>query len=537
MLLTGQPMHIYDYDKLSKKELIVKDDFEEDVIALDDKTYHVIKGDLIVSSDNKPACIGGVMGLKAVEVDKNTKNIVIEVANFNHAAIRHTTSRLGLMSDSSQRYIKEINPHQSEYVINLAAHLIKELSGYKENSKVIVYDTINHELKTINCSYDYINKRLGSDFDKKVIIDTLSALNFKPKEINDKEFEVTVPAYRIDVDGKADLSEEVVRYNGFDSVKSALPDMETTVGGLKDSERKERIIEDFLLNNGFDEVLSYVLINQKDDSKFNYFNKADGYVIKNPLTEDHKYVRKNLLTSLLRCAEYNINHQNENFKIFEISPIQTKKVNEVHLAVAFIGQLYQQDKMFGVPVNYFFVKGLWDSIANMFNISPSRIKIERINEGEEFHPNRSAKIFVDNKLCAVLGELHPLVKKEFSLDKTFTAVMEINLTVLFNTRTPNNKFVYISKYPVVSRDYAFIIKDEISYLEIKKEIKKVSNLIKDLEVFDIYRGDKIAENHRSIALKIKLNSEDHTLKENEIAEVDNKVRDVIKNKLNAELRQ
>ena len=537
MLLTGQPMHIYDYDKLSKKELIVKDDFEEDVIALDDKTYHIVKGDLIVSSNNKPACIGGVMGLKAVEVDKNTTNIVIEVANFNHASIRHTTSRLGLMSDSSQRYIKEINPHQSEYVINLAAHLIKELSGYKENSKVIVYDTINHELKTINCSYDYINKRLGSDFDKKVIIDTLSALNFKPKEINDKEFEVTVPAYRIDVDGKADLSEEVVRYNGFDSVKSALPDMETTVGGLKDSERKERIIEDFLLNNGFDEVLSYVLVNQKDDSKFNYFNKADGYVIKNPLTEDHKYVRKNLLTSLLRCAEYNINHQNENFKIFEISPIQTKKVNEVHLAVAFIGQLYQQDKMFGVPVNYFFVKGLWDSIANMFNISPSRIKIERINEGEEFHPNRSAKVLIDNKLCAVLGELHPLVKKEFSLDKTFAAVMEINLTVLFNTRTPNNKFVYISKYPVVSRDYAFIIKDEISYLEIKKEIKKVSNLIKDLEVFDIYRGDKIAENHRSIALKIKLNSEDHTLKENEIAEVDNKVRDVIKNKLNAELRQ
>ncbi len=537
MLLTGQPLHMYDLDKLEKTELIVKDNFVEDVVALDDKTYHLINGDLVVSSNNKPACIGGVMGLKSVEVDKNTKNIVIEVANFNHAAIRHTTSRLGLMSDSSQRYIKEINPHQSEFVINLAAHYVKELAGYKESSKIVAYDTINHELKKITCSYDYINKRLGSNFEKNTILKTLSLLNFKPKEVNDSEFVVTVPAYRIDVDGKADLSEEIVRYNGFDSVTSALPYMETTVGGLKDSERKERIVEDYLLSNGFDEVLTYVLTNEKDDNKFNYFNKTDGYVIKNPLTEDHKFVRKNLLTSLLRCAEYNINHQNEDFKIFEISPIQTKKVNEVHLAVAFIGKEYQQDKMIGLPVSYFNAKGLWDSIAKMFNISPSRVKIERISEGEEFHPNRSAKIFIDNKLCAVLGDLHPLVKKEFSLDKTFATVMEINLSVLFNTRTPNNKFVYISKYPVVSRDYAFIIKNEILYSDIKKEIKKCSNLIKDLEIFDIYKGDKIAEGHRSIALKIKLCSDDHTLKESEINEVDTKVREAIKNKLNAELRQ
>ncbi len=537
MLLTGQPMHMYDYDKLAKKELIVKESFDEDVVALDDKTYHIIPGDLIVASGDRAACIGGVMGLKEVEVDKNTKNIVLEVANFNHASIRHTTSRLGLMSDSSQRYIKEINPHQSDFVINLAAHLIKELSGYKEESKTIKYDTIDHKVKKIACSCEYINKRLGSNFDEYTILSTLSALNFGLLSKDDDKFVVEVPPYRIDVEGKADLSEEVVRYNGFDSVKSSLPYMETTVGGLKDSERKERIVEDFLLSNGFDEVLTYVLINQKDDDKFNYFNKGDGYVIKNPLTEDHKYVRKNLLTSVLRCAEYNINHQNDNFKIFEISPIQTKKVNEVHLAAVLVGQIYQQDKMFGVPVNYFFVKGLWDSLIKMFNIAPSRVKIERLSEGEEFHPNRSAKVYIDNKLAAVFGDLHPLVKKEFSLDKTFATAIEINLSVLFNTRTPNNKFVYISKYPVVSRDYAFIIKNEISYFDIKKEIKKCSNLIKDLEVFDIYKGDKIADGHRSIALKIKLNSDDHTLKEDEINAVDNKVREVIKTKLNAELRQ
>ena len=537
MLLTGQPLHMYDLDKLEKPELIVKDDFDEDVVALDDKTYHVQNGDLIVSSNNKPACIGGVMGLKAVEVDANTKNIVIEVANFNHASIRHTTSRLGLMSDSSQRYIKEINPHQSEFVINLAAHLVKELAGYEEASKNIKYDTIDHKAEEITCSYDYINRRLGSNFDKNVILDTLKALYFEPVEINDSEFKVTIPAWRIDIEGKADLSEEIVRYNGFDSVTNALPYMETTVGGLKDNERKNRIIEDFLLSNGFDEVLTYVLVNEKDDKLFNYFNKENGYVVKNPLTEDHKFVRKNLLTSVLRCAEYNLNHQNEDFKIFEISPIQTQKVNETHLAIVLEGLNHFIDKMIGGPVTYFDGKGIWDSLASMFNILPSRVKLERLSDSDEFHPNRSAKVFVDNKLCAVIGELHPNIKKEFSMEKRPIVAIEINLNVLYNTRTANNKFVPISKYPIVTRDYAFIINEEISFTDIKKEIKKASSLVKDVNIFDIYKGEKISEGYRSIALKVKLNSEDHTLKESEITEVDNKIRDAIKMKLNAELRQ
>lgn len=537
MLLTGQPLHMYDLDKLEKHELIVKDNFEEDVVTLDDKTYHVQNGDLIVSSNNKPACIGGVMGLKAVEVDSNTKNIVIEVANFNHAAIRHTTSRLGLMSDSSQRYIKEINPHQSEFVINLAAHLVKELAGYEVASKNVKYDTIDHKPQEITCSYDYINNRLGSNFDKNIILDTLKVLYFEPVEISEKEFKVTIPAWRIDVEGKADLSEEIVRYNGFDSVTNALPYMETTVGGLKDNERKNRIIEDFLLSNGFDEVLTYVLVNEKDDKLFNYFNKDNGYVVKNPLTEDHKYVRKNLLASVLRCAEYNLNHQNEDFKIFEISPIQTQKVNEIHLAIVLEGLNHFIDKMIGGPVTYFDGKGIWDSLASMFNILPSRIKLERLSDSEEFHPNRSAKVYIDNKLCAVIGELHPDIKKEFSMEKRPVVAMELNLNVLYNTRTGNNKFVPISKYPVVTRDYAFIINEEISFYDIKKEIKKVSSLVKDINIFDIYKGEKISEGYRSIALKVKLNSDDHTLKESEITEVDNKIRDVIKMKLNAELRQ
>ena len=210
---------------------------------------------------------------------------------------------------------------------------------------------------------------------------------------------------------------------------------------------------------------------------FNYFNKTDAYVVKNPLTEDHKYVRKNLLTSILRCVEYNVSHQNDNFKIFEISPIQTKKVSESHLALAFCGMNYAQDNMLGVPYTYFFAKGIFDSIINMFNIASSRIRLERIEDGEEFHPNRSARAYLDGKLLAVMGELHPNIKKEFTIDKKPVVVLEINLSLLCNTRTANNKFVSISKYPIVERDYAFIIKSEIPYSDIKKEIKRLYKFI------------------------------------------------------------
>lgn len=537
MLLTGQPIHMYDKDKLAGKDLTVKDDFKTRVVALDDKTYEVVPGDLIVSSGNVPSCIGGVMGLKNVEVDGNTKNIIVEVARFHHASIRHTTSRLGLMSDSSQRFIKEINPHQAESVLTLVSKIMKEVSSFSKESKVRKFDKVDHKQKEIKCSYSYINNRLGTDFTNEVIKNTLNSLYFDITEINEDEFIAKVPYSRIDVDGKADLSEEVVRYNGFSNVKSQLPYMETTVGGLQVEEKKERAIEDFLLNQGFDEVLSYVLISEKDHSLFNYINVDEEFKVLNPLTEDRKYVRKNLLTSLLRCAEYNLNRKNNDFKIFEISPIQTKNKNEAHLVLGFFGNEYLQDHFNSRTYNFFDTKGILESILRMFNIQESRIKIERIESTKEFHPGRSAKIILDGKVLAVLGELHPSIKNEFSMKNTSAAVLEMNLGVLFASRSSNNKFTQISRFPTVTRDYAFIVKESLKYQDIKKELKKASSLIKDIALFDIYKGEHVKEGYVSLAVKVYFSSLDHTLKDEEIQAVDKKIREIISIKFVGEIRQ
>ena len=531
MLLTGQPIHMYDYDKLVKKELIVRSDINEKFTALDEKEYSIHEGDICVTSSGKTMCLGGIMGGLDTEVTNDTKNIVIEVANFNHASIRRTSSRLGLVSDSSQRFVKGINKDQVDYVLNLTTNLLKTISNVDSISNIIKYDVLNHDKKLISCSVDYINNRLGTNFEYEKIKDILQLLYFKFVESDGNKFIVEVPSFRIDVEGKADLSEEIIRYIGLDTISPTLPFMETTVGGKSKDEQKEDVICSFLSNNGLYRVLTYTLVNKKMSESFKILNKSDGYVIKNPLTEDHKYVRTNLLPSLINCANYNLNHQNNNFGIYEISHIDSMQKNEIHLGVVLVGKKYKQDKITGESYSYYDAKGIVDTILDMFNISSTRVKYTRF-ETDEFHPNRSALVLLDNKPLCVMGDIYP-TKKEI---KDSMILLEMNLSVLFATKSKNIKFEPISAYPQSSRDYAFIIDDSINYIDIKNEVKKCSSLIKEVSIFDIYKGKNLAQNEKSIALTVVFESNDHTLKDNEIDEVHNKIVETLNKKFNVSLR-
>ncbi len=536
MILTGQPIHIYDFDKLPKSELVVRDDIECDYEALDEKTYQVKKGDLVVTSDNKVMCIAGIMGGFNSEVSDSTTNIAIEIANFNHASIRKTSMRLGLSSDASQRFIKGINKDQAYFVADLIVKYLKEVSSFTKISNLVKYDVLNHEQKHIECSLDYINKRLGTTLTYETVKNTLNALNFNLTDVDNNHFIAFVPAYRIDVDGKADLSEEVIRYIGIDQIPSTFPFMNTTVGGKSVLEKKKDTVRGLLSNSGFYEVLTYTLINEKDKNAFNYVNKEANYKIINPLTNDHEYVRTNILSSLLRCLEYNVNHQNKNFGIYELSSIDTLKGQEEHLGVVLTGKKLKQDGISSELFTYFDVKGILDEILRLFNISESRVRIARLDSSNEFHPSRSAIATLDGKTLAVLGEIHPSIKKEYGLNKENCVLLEMNLSLLFNTKSANNKFMPISIYPTISRDYAFVISSQINYADLRKEIKKCSSLISNVQLFDIYNGANIKDGFVSLALTVTFEEMDHTLKDNEISDVDKKIRETLNSKFNVELR-
>ncbi len=537
MLLTGQPIHMYDMDKLAKQELVVRDDLEGDFVALDEKTYKLQKGDICITSNGKVMCLGGVMGALECAVDENTKNVVVEAANFDYASIRRTSIRLALVSDSSQRFVKGINPCQWKYVQDMTASLLKELCSAKEIGEVINVQTKEFKPLIIESSVDYINGRLGTNFSKETIVSSLEAAWLKVKEEKGKLL-VEVPAHRIDIGGEADLSEEVIRINGFENIESKLPVIDLSLGGLEPDLEKKREVRSYLRGLGIDEVLCYSLVREKEVKQFAILNKGESYKILNPLTDEHEYLRTNILPSLLNTLSYNLNHGNENLAIFEVSDLfTTDGKKHIHLAIACAGNDLRRAAMEGDAYSYYHLKGVLDGLLKAFNIDEKRTVLERCKE-KEFHPGKSAQVKVDGKPVAVLGELHPNTLKELGLAGENVVVMEVDLGIIFSTKTSAIKMQQVSKYQTVKRDFAFVLTDNVTSKEVVNEIFKVNReVIRSVEVFDVYHGEHVSEGHYSLAVSVSLNDSNKTLSEQDIVGLEQAIIKALETKFGAELRK
>ncbi|MDY6003015.1 MAG: phenylalanine--tRNA ligase subunit beta [Bacilli bacterium] len=535
MLLTGQPLHMYDLDKLPKNELIVKDDYEGDFIALDEKTYKLQKGDIVITSNNRVMCLGGVMGSLECAVDENTKNIVIEVANFDFASIRRTSIRLNLSSDSSMRFVKGINPNQYDYVMDLTVDLLSSLCDASEISKTKTY--LEKEIKQtiLTCPISYINNRLGTTFSDEQIINALERAHLDVVN-EDGLLTVKVPFQRIDILDKADLSEEVIRILGFDNVVSELPSAKLSVGKLDENVFNKRIVRDYLRNCGLDEQLTYSLIRKEEVNAFNILNKDESYHIMHPLTDEHEYVRTNILPSLMNVLEYNLNHGESNLSFFEVSDLYSVNHKSIHLAIILNGLNLREGRLISEPYNFYHMKGLVEGIFKCFNIEPNRYTFVRSNE-KEFHPGKSANIILQGKNIGVFGELHPTILKKYSL-KNSPIVLELDLETIFNTPTGLKKMSPISKFPTVSHDLAIVVKDNTSSEDIIKEIKSTNrNLIKNAEVFDVYKGEHVESGYVSLAISIIYGNNEKTLTSDEINNVETKIIANLEKKFQATLRK
>ena len=537
MLLTGQPLHMYDKDKLEKAELIAKSDFECDFIALDEQTYKVIPGDIVISSNNEAMCLGGVMGASKCAVDENTKNIYIEAASFDGASIRHTSNRLGLSSESSQRFVKGTNHYQSEDVINFASELIKECCEGTEFSNIVIYQNEEKPLSSLVCRYAHINNRLGTEFSNREIVDVLNRLYFKVEEINKESFKVNIPSFRLDVSCEADISEEVIRILGFKHVKSELPALDTKVGGLSLAQSRLRKVRDYLLLNGLDECLTYSLLSKENATKFNLLHEEEHYQLLNPLTDEREIFRTHILYSLLESALYNYNRQNKDLALFETSNMMSKSSRSEHLAIVLLGNKFDQDMMKKTPYDFYHMKGLVDGLFSLLGIDVSRYKLERYSsEKEELHPGKSAKVLFQNQVIGVFGELHPLALEALGLNKTKAIVLEMNIDPLLNAKVSLAKMSPISKFPTVSRDLALLVDKSVAVSDIIKTIKfSGKGLVKDARIFDVYEGEGIASNLKSVAINIIIGKEG-TLTDKEITDLMDKIKFDLAKSFKAELR-
>ena len=537
MLTTGQPLHMYDADKLPAAKLCARDDYEGDFVALDEKTYHVIPGDIVIACGKTPMCLGGVMGSLACAVDEKTKNIYIEAASFDGASIRHTSSRLGLSSESSSRFVKGTNHFQADLVLDYAAELIEELCDSKQVSNIVTYQSEKYEDKKITSSVTRINGRLGTSFSAKEIKDALERLHFKVM-MGEDSFVAVVPSWRLDVTCDADLSEEVIRLLGFENVKSVLPCLDTKLGALTQEQQRLKNIRFFLLNKGLDECLTYSLISKKEENLFNLLNNEEHYVILNPLTDEREVFRTHILHSLLKAATYNVARQNKNLALFETGHMISKSSNSTHLAIVLVGKDERREEMETIPFDFFHMKGLLEGMMAMLGIESSRFRVERCKEHlEELHPGKSAEIIFQNQVIGRFGELHPNQVAAYDLGKNSVVVLEMNLDALLNAKISVTKMAPISRFPSINHDLALVVSKDVLARDLIKAIKVTGRgLVSEAKVFDVYEGEHLGENKKSIAITITYSSDERTLGDKEITEMENRIKFELTKQFHAELR-
>ncbi len=489
MLLTGQPVHMYDFDKLNKKELIVKDDLDTTFVALDGNSYQVKPGDIAITSDDKIMCLGGIMGSGLCEIDEFTKNIVVEVANFNFASIRRTSVRLNLTSESSIRFTKGIDPNQGNKVLDLLSLEVKKSCLSAKVCNINTYDVFDHRPLSIKASVSKINNILGLQLTKKQILDILIKDHIEISNIEDDFFVATIPSFRLDFYGVNDLAEEVIRIVGFDSIITSLPVTEISVGSLTEVQKRKKIGREFLLNKGLSQVQTYVLVSEKLTKDFTIINKNEAYKLLNPMTEDREFVRTGLLPSLLNCANYNFNHQNKEFSFFEMSDIDSYNYKSKHLGIILMGNNSLWGNIETEQYDFYHMKGLIVNLFSVFGVDEKRYTIKRLEDNVYMHPGKSAGIYLNKKLLGYFGNLHPNKAKEYSLDKANIVVLELDYTAFAEMRTSANKFKTISRFPRIEKDYNFILDKNQDYSEVLTLIKKEGRtIINDCYLIDIYEG-------------------------------------------------
>lgn len=535
MLVTGQPLNMYDADKLPKQELIVRDDLEGEFLAMDGNKYTLQKGDLVVTSGGLPMCLAGIMTADACRVDENTKNIAVEAAYFAYAPIRRTSNRIGLSSDSSLRFCKGINPDIAASVQKKTTEILKELAEVGDVEETAIYDVYPHGEKIIETTLAYLNGRLGTSFSEEVVLETFRRDGMEILEAKGGNYKVKIPSYRIDIVGEADLSEELIRIQGFKNVVSSLPVTELALTGLKPNQVKERQVCRFLLSRGLSRIMTYTLEAKEDAAKFAYLNKNEPYVLKNPMTVERSVIRPNLLHSLLASASYNAAHQNKDFAGFEVSDVDARGYAGKHLAIVLTGVAPGAGRIGERPYDFYDAKGLIEGIFRLLGLGPNRYQVAPWSlGGEELHPGRTAEIRMGKKLLGYVGELHPLCAKAYDLKGAVVA--EIDLATILEMRTSEAKAVIPPKFPSVSRDLAILVSEKVTYEEMKRELFRSSNLLKEVEVFDLYQGKGIPEGKKSIALSLTFLADDRTLKEEEIAEAVKKAVLALTVKFGAEIR-
>lgn len=529
MVEYGQPMHAFDYRYVKGGKIVVRRAGADKTLTTLDGNVRVLQPDMLVIADEtKPVGLAGVMGGENSEIVADTVDVVFESANFLGSSIRKTALALGMRTDASAKFEKDIDPMLTVPAVNRACELV-ELLGAGEVMDGMI-DVLNYvpQPVTVKLEPECINALLGTNISEADMIEYLHR-----EEVPVVDGMIQVPSWRPDLRVMADIAEEVARYYGYNNIETTLMRGATTMGGYSDEQKLENAAGAAARALGYSEIITYSFVSP---SSFDAIRiPADSPLRKtvklvNPLGEDTSIMRTVILPSMLDILSRNFAFKNKGVKLYEIGkiylPVEGEKLPNEPKRMIF--------GTYGEHENFFTLKGEVDALLEQLNVHPATYVADTKNPS--YHPGRCADIMIDGKKLGVIGQIHPLVAEGYGISGE-VYVAELDFTGLQSALAPERVFHSLPKFPTVSRDLALVCDEAMTVGMLEACIKKAGGkLLRSIQLFDIYRGPGIAPGKKSVAFSLELRADDRTLTDEDTTGVTNAVLEKLKNDLGVTLR-
>lgn len=546
LMETGQPLHAFDFDRLSDHRIVVRQAKKGETFITLDKKEHLLSPDMLMICDGeKPVALAGIMGGHNSEVTESTTRVLIESAYFMPVGIRKTSKKLGISSESSHRFERGVDPKGIITALNRAAQLMSELDGSILIEGIIdKYSKINNA-GPITLNVGHTNRLLGTSYERDKIENLLKSIEFNVEKTGNDELEVIPPSFRVDIARPVDLMEEIARLSGYNNIPTTYPLIPAEARQPEKYLRLRNRLKKMMTSFGFNEIINYSFVNRLycDSLRLESADRRRNMVdILNPLTEELAVMRTSLIPGLLETIHRNIAQQIKSLRLFEVGKIYISREKDnlpeeiEMLAGIWTGSRtnaswYSKES----SCDFFDIKGVVEGLLN-------RLKIDRIkftgmsdNSCTYTRPGHTAQILQEKKLIGLAGEIHPQVLRNFDL-KQAAFIFELDLKAISNLIPETIRSKPIPKFPSISRDITIIIDKDLECSNLFENIRKSGEeLIENLYFFDVFEGDTIPQNKKSISLRITYRSKHKTLEDNEVNYIHKNITDRLLKEFDASL--
>lgn len=544
MLETGQPLHAFDADLVRGEKIIVKlADEGMDFTTLDGVERRLSSDDLLICDARGPVALAGVMGGENSEVGEETTRVILESAYFEPSGVRRTSKRLGLVSESSRRFEKGVDPNGVIDALNRLSELIVETAGGDVSADWIDAYPAKIAPKRITITADEANRVLGTELTAIQMSKHLKSLGFGVTKPKGKSVSVRVPTFRPDITRPIDLIEEVARIHGYEKIDETMPEVRmASIMRPRFSNEEERV-RDALVDSGLSEAVVYGFVSPESLRVFGEVGPAP-VRIENPLSQDQGVMCTTLLPGLMDALRLNMNRQRDDVRLFAFQRVFHRpgavgpSDEPMSLAGVMTGRRRAKSwERAKEMIDFYDAKGVVENALDALGLADGAI-YQRGQAPSFLHPGKFAYVLYEGRRVGFVGEIHPDVLAGFDMGQD-VFLFELHFEVLAElSQTREHRYKEYSKFPFMTRDISIVLEDHIPLVEVEKVISDTGiKLLDDVFVFDVYEGKGVPQGHRSLGIALRFSREDRTLTDDEVTEAQKMILSRLSENLGAELRE